>query len=201
MDLKKLRSPLLFIVFIEVLRMVGGCSLEPSSPSLGSEAVPSRPNLSAYSDWLRNNPCGSITIKRPLFNVTGYFPEPIRSNATAYLFTAPNTSLNAALFVIDHCAPLMKVSVKSDGWFKLPSLPQGYYVVAAPRHLFPKDSALPIMNEYRLSSYSITAALAHQSQRHTLAVLSVLPADDGGTNTENWESSGARSSSGLSKGY
>ena len=176
MSPKQLRPRLLaYIIVCCLLLALSSCKVENHVSTPAKWTIPTMPDREAWEEWVRNNPCGSLTITRPPFNVTGHIPAGGPVGSSVFLFIAPNVSRGGAFFAVDNCAPLMAVPIREEGQFYLGPLPEGDYVVVAPKYTVRGEATPPVIEEYVLSDYAVTAAMDGRDEQHALTVFSVRP--------------------------
>ena len=110
-----------------------------------------------------------------MFNVTGFLTADAKANSTLTLLIAPNTTLAGALYAAEHCSALIHVPVTGTGTFTLPSLPEGDYVLSAPRTAFFEGQGFPIIDEYNTSTHSVEQAWHGGNQHHSLGRITIHP--------------------------
>lgn len=175
----------LIVLLVGAPTVFGGCGIDREAPSASEPVTVPAHDYSAFEDWVRHNPCGSLTIKRPLFNVSGQVSSSTGRVSMVTLFIAPNISPGAAVYVIEHCPPLMRIPLTEPGEFTLSSLPEGDYLVA---FLGDPTTERPLPMEilgYHKSNYSISAVLTGEFKGSVYSVLSVRPLQGQQTRVEN----------------
>jgi hypothetical protein len=130
------------------------------------------------SEWIEANPCGVLRVRSPLFNVTGHFTTEVRPNTPLSLFVTPDTTFNAALYVVEHCRPIGRMQVQDPRRFRLGPLPQGNYVVMVDGRSFEQGEGFPVPDPIHDFSYALTLAFHGGTSRYSMAAFSIQPRDD-----------------------
>jgi hypothetical protein len=96
-------------------------------------------------------------------------------NKSIYLFVAPNTTIESALYVVENCAPIGSRPINASGHFAFPSLPVGRYVVAV-YHPYPVSTqGFPVVHEFNATGFAIEAGVYGGNTRYSLATFSIHP--------------------------
>jgi len=122
--------------------------------------------------------CGVLHVKRPLFNITGFLTAATRPNSTIRLFIVPDTSLNSALYVVQHCRYLLEEPIHSEKYFRFDYLPAGNYVAMVPRSAFYQFQGFPIINDFNRSNYSARVNFHGGDYRYSLGSFSIFRISD-----------------------
>ena len=148
-----------------------GCSLADDEILRRQDSV-GIPSSSTFDKWVRQNPCGALTVQRPLLNASGRVGGRVTSGQWVHLYIAPNLTRGAARFVVGNCASLGRVPVNRSGGFELLSLPEGKFVAAT--NSPGKDSHM-IVHEYNRSGYHIRQDDAFLEEDRLLFIFSIQP--------------------------
>ena len=114
--------------------------------------------LQALERQIQENPCGFLQIRQPLLQVSGFLTTAPRDNTSLFLFIAPNTSFEAALYVVEHCPPIYRSTPTNAKRFTLPPLPEGNYVVMLDGHSFGSAQGFPIVNQVNDTDWMVDFA-------------------------------------------
>ena len=114
--------------------------------------------LQALEKQMHENPCGFLQVRQPLLRVSGFLTAAPRDNTSLFLFIAPNTSFDAALYVVEHCPPIYRSVPTNAKRFTLPPLPEGDYVVMLDGHSFGSAQGFPIVNPINDSDWMVDFA-------------------------------------------
>ena len=105
---------------------------------------------------------------------------------TADLFVAPNSSLAGALFVAEHCAPIMRSQVNASNDFFFESVPAGTYVVVVGARAFAQGhQGFPIISSANASGYSVRMVFHGGNRKFSLAVFSIRQCLEAGSVAEH----------------
>lgn len=124
---------LTFLVFV-----LSACAAGTTTPA-GDDLVRVLPYYTVIEDWVKQNPCGSLRVRPPLFNVSGELRGSKPAGSWVSLYIAPNLTRDGARFAVERCASLGRVPVDNSGSFLFPSLPVGHYVALV--LVFPRDES------------------------------------------------------------
>jgi len=129
-------------------------------------------------EFFDNNPCGSLKIRHPFINVSGFLTERARQNAILYLFLSPDTSFNTSLFVVENCPAISRWTLLARTEFDLGLLPEGNYIVVLDAGSSESGQGFPIIHETNDSNLTIRMAFHGGSQRYSMTAFSILARDD-----------------------
>ena len=133
--------------------------------------------LQALERRIQENPCGFLQVRQPLLQVSGFLTASPRDNTSLVLFIAPNTSFDAALYVVEHCPPIYRSSSTNAKRFTLPPLPEGNYVVMLDGHSFGSAQGFPVVNEINDSDWIVDFAFHGGNSQYSMAAFSIHPKD------------------------
>ncbi|MCX7013701.1 MAG: hypothetical protein NTW86_14300 [Candidatus Sumerlaeota bacterium] len=129
-----------------------------------------------YLGRLRANPCGFLRVETPLIETVGVLTAPADPDAWLSLYVTPDLSLNASLFVLDHCAPVFRKKVGRSPLFILGPLPQGKYVVMLPSAAFGRSlQGFPVIAPASTPNLTVEMAFYGGNSQYSLAAFSVRP--------------------------
>ena len=166
-------------VFFPVFCLLSGCV---SSGPISKRSENSPLGTFNLSD-LENNPCGTLHVRKPLFNVTGSLTADVRPNSSISLFVAPDTSLGSALYVVRNCAFILRKTIGPGKQFQFNYLPAADYVAMVPRSAFGgKIQGFPTVWEFNLSNYSMKFNFCGGDGKYSLVSFSIRPAPKDGEN-------------------
>lgn len=170
--LKSMRGEFLFMV---MAIFVTGCAPARLECTTWDE-LHTLPNYTAFDEWVEQNPCGSLRVRSPLFNVSGQ----VRGSSSllgnwVYLHITPNLTRGAARFVVGNCASLARVPINESGSFVFLSLPAGKYVAVT--YSFDNNSQM-VLHEYNRSGFVIRQDDEFMEGNRLYSVFSVLSNDD-----------------------
>jgi hypothetical protein len=120
------------------------------------------------------NPCGTLRVQYPVFNVTGYLTARVKPNSSIYLFVSTDTSSDTAMYVIMHCPFLIEEPIYNQKYFKFYHLPPGDYVALVPREAFYETQGFPTTDGYDLPNSSIRLNICGGDVNHSFVSFSVL---------------------------
>ena len=166
-DFLLILSTLLFVILL-----VAGCASNKTE-FLCTE-IPHSDESVNLDNQIEFNQCGILHVQEPLFNVTGFLTTGVRPNSTIRLFIVPDTSLNSALYVVQHCRYLLEEPVHSERYFRFDYLPAGNYVAMVPRSAFYQFQGFPIINDFNRSNYSARVNFHGGDYRYSLGSFSIL---------------------------
>ncbi|MFC1734748.1 hypothetical protein ACFL1X_01430 [Candidatus Hydrogenedentota bacterium] len=160
--------------FIVVVIAILGCRQTSLPDNIVSPNIPSIDDIHAETQqWMVTNPCGSLRVKRPLFNITGDLTAQVKPNSTIYFFIAPNTTLVAALRIVGDCSPIAAVQVSDVGRFRLFFLPASDYIGMIPETSFISSQGFPVIEEFNHSNHSVRMVWYGGNQQFSLAAFSI----------------------------
>jgi hypothetical protein len=162
---------LLFIVLL-----MTGCV--PNETEFPYTEIPHSNESVNLDNQIKFNQCGILRVQEPLFNVTGFLTTGVRPNSTIRLFIVPDTSLNSALYVVQHCWYLLEEPIHSEKYFRFDYLPVGNYVAMVARSAFYQFQGFPIINEFNRSNYSARVNFHGGDYRYSLGSFSIFPISD-----------------------
>lgn len=122
-----------------------------------------------WEKWKEQNPCGSLAIERPLYNVSGKMTVAVVHRSKASLHIARNLTLEGALYVAVNCAPIARVNIDQEGRFEFLNLPMGKYVVSIDARDFIHGQGFPIINEIRTEAVVIEQAFQGGDPSYSVA--------------------------------
>jgi len=171
-----IREPVLLAAMALILV---GCASEPPA-SLGN-AQRNEQNfcqaIQTLEKQMQENPCGFLQIRQPLLQVSGFLTTAPRDNTSLFLFITPNTSFDAALYVVEHCPPIYRSVPTNPKRFTLPPLPEGNYVVMLDGHSFSSAQGFPVVNEINDSGWMVDFAFHGGNSQYSMAAFSIHPKD------------------------
>ncbi len=171
------RATIGIIALTLILILTAGCCTQttpyPDPNWSGWESAQAR--YTAFQEWTRQNPCGSLSIRPPLFNVTGHLSGTDNYNRSLRLHIAPNTTADAALYVIDNCARLGYIDVQQNGMFTVGALPEGDYVLVTWKDPWAYETVRPEIFEYNQSNFTIKMETWAADKTRSLLAFSVRP--------------------------
>jgi len=129
------------------------------------------PNFTASDKWVEQNPCGSLLVRPPLFNVSGqvHGSSDLLGDWVS-LHIMPNLTRGAAGYVAGNCASLGRVPINKSGSFVFLSLPVGKYVAVVPS--FVNDYSVEI-EEHVGSGLEVRQVDAFGDGNHTFSLFFV----------------------------
>lgn len=158
-------------ISILLVLIMYGCQSSTRSPPQPQESLSN--NRTGYP------PCRPLHVLAPLFNVTGSFTTRVNPNSSIYLFVAPDTSFDSALFVVGSCPPITSQPIIDENNFTFESLPGKDYVAMVPRGSFPgKTQGFPIVHEFNGSNYSLKFNFYGGNWKYSLVSFSIRPSSE-----------------------
>jgi len=127
----------------------------------------------SLEQWMKASPCGVLTVRSPLFNVTGHFTGNVTPNTSVYLYVTPNTSFNASYYVVGNCRYIAKRKLHNARFFDLGPLPQGDYVVMVDGRAFQDGQGFPVLDRLDDSSYVLETAFTGGSPLYSMTAFSI----------------------------
>ena len=168
-----------FAILVAMLPLFLGCT--PETSTRFQETSDNERNfcqaLQALEKQMQENPCGFLPIRQPLLQVSGFMTAAPRDNASLFLFITPNTSFDAALYVVEHCPPIYRSVATNAKRFTLPPLPEGNYVVMLDGHSFGSAQGFPIVNQINDSDWMVDFGFHGGNSQYSMAAFSIHPKD------------------------
>ena len=110
-----------------------------------------------FLTYIRKNPCGSLLFSpgMVLFNITGFVTAATIPNATVYMAVTPTTSFSHCRYVVDHCFPFWRATMRNSTTFSFTHIPPGSYVLFLKRTSFSASQGFPLPHEFNRSGYEL----------------------------------------------
>ncbi len=158
-----------------LMASLAGC-VHDSKPDLEKTGGPPRVkgDPTAVKAWMASNPCGVLSIRRPLVNVSGHFTAVSNtSSRQLFLYLATNHSYDAVLRTVNHCRYLARTQISGDGGFQFLNLPIGNYSVLYRQSPGEPVQGFPVIDEQNASSHKVEMLWHGGDQNHALGVFSI----------------------------
>ena len=162
----------MLFVLLALTVLLPGCM-----PKTGEivHANPSVSNVTEAADKQSDtNPCGTLRVQYPVFNVTGFLTARVKPNSSIYLFVSTDTSSNTAMYVVTHCPFLIEEPIYDQKRFKFYNLPPGDYVALVPSEAFYEAQGFPTTDGYDLPNSSVRLNICGGDVNHSFVSFSVL---------------------------
>ena len=161
---------------LALILLSAACATVPTPPGLdeGPEFDIS-PEEDAWA-WIHGNPCGYLTVQRPLFNVSGEVTGKADGEGRFSLHIAPNRTVAGVRFAAGQCAPLMAARLASNGSFVLKALPVGDYVIAVTGRELPDHASVRLFGAHPRGNYIVSVQSYRGRNGTLLALLSIRAA-------------------------
>ena len=161
--------------------MLLGCQVNSPEPASSKpERVPSADQLKARQDAIRDliarSPCGTLKYAAPLINISGRVSSLPANGSKAFLYTTRNTTLEGAIYAVDHCLPLGEAELDQNHEFRFDSLPAGKYVVSiSPKAFPPGYHGFPVVKRINQSNLTVNVSFHGGDMSHSLVAFTIQP--------------------------
>ena len=135
------------LVSLVLLLHLAGCIPFHPKTNLATVTPTALPTAEQLRQWLDENPCGTLQVRRPLANVSGHLTAPARAGSYVRLFILRNDSLKNALWTVQNCPSIASSPIAEWHQFTFRNLPPGLYAAMLPATAFKEDQGFPVIDE------------------------------------------------------
>jgi hypothetical protein len=173
--MKRFSNFLVAVVLLCLLLSACVTREKPRPPPAKSD-LPDSSRIHLIQKYLEQNKCGFLRGSKTSFNISGHMTAQTRPGSTIYLFTAPNVSFAAVMYVVANCMALNKATLVDGSSFNMGPWPPGTYVLMVHGNRFATgEQGFPVVKKFNQSNYTLKVAFMGGNPDYSVLSFSIKP--------------------------